>query len=50
MSGLRRTLGPLGAAGIGVASMVGAGAFYVWAPAASLAGSLLWVSLILAGR
>jgi len=49
MSGLRRTLGPVGAAGIGVASMVGAGAFYVWAPAASLAGSLLWVSLILAG-
>jgi basic amino acid/polyamine antiporter, APA family len=32
-----------------VASMVGAGAFYVWAPAASLAGSLLWVSLVLAG-
>jgi APA family basic amino acid/polyamine antiporter len=29
--------------------MVGAGAFYVWAPAAALAGSLLWVSLILAG-
>ncbi len=49
MSGLRRTLGPLGASGIGVASMVGAGAFYVWAPAASLAGSLLWVSLVLAG-
>ena len=49
MSGLRRTLGPVGSAGIGVASMVGAGAFYVWAPAASLAGSLLWVSLILAG-
>jgi len=39
----------VGAAGIGVASMVGAGAFYVWAPAAALAGSLLWVSLILAG-
>ena len=49
MSALRRTLGPFGAAGIGVASMVGAGAFYVWAPAAALAGSLLWVSLILAG-
>lgn len=49
MSGLRRTLGPGGAAGIGVASMVGAGAFYVWAPAASLAGSLMWVSLIIAG-
>ena len=29
--------------------MVGAGAFYVWAPAAALAGSLMWVSLILAG-
>jgi len=28
---------------------VGAGAFYVWAPAVALAGSLLWVSLILAG-
>jgi len=46
---LKRTLGPVGAAGIGVASMVGAGAFYVWAPAAALAGSLLCVSLILAG-
>jgi basic amino acid/polyamine antiporter, APA family len=49
VAGLRRTLGPFGAAGIGVASMVGAGAFYVWAPGAALAGSLLWVSLILAG-
>ena len=49
VSGLKRTLGPFGAAGIGVASMVGAGVFYVWAPAAALAGSLLWVSLILAG-
>jgi len=29
--------------------MVGAGAFYVWAPAAALAGPLLWVSLVLAG-
>lgn len=49
MGELKRTLGPVGAAGIGVASMVGAGAFYVWAPAAALAGSLLWVSLIIAG-
>ena len=49
MGELKRTLGPVGAAGIGVASMVGAGAFYVWAPAVALAGSLLWVSLILAG-
>jgi len=46
---LKRTLGSVGAAGIGVASMVGAGAFYVWAPAAALAGSLIWVSLIIAG-
>ena len=49
MGELKRTLGPVGAAGIGVSSMVGAGAFYVWAPAVALAGSLLWVSLILAG-
>ena len=42
-------LGPLGAAGIGVASMVGAGVFYVWAPAAALAGSGLIVALALAG-
>lgn len=42
-------LGPLGAAGIGVASMVGAGVFYVWAPAAALAGSGLLVALALAG-
>ncbi|MFM1953345.1 MAG: hypothetical protein RL187_554 [Actinomycetota bacterium] len=49
VAGLKRTLGPLGAAGIGVASMVGAGAFYVWTPAAQLAGSLLWVSLTIAG-
>lgn len=42
-------LGPLGAAGIGVASMVGAGVFYVWGPAAHLAGSGIFVALALAG-
>lgn len=42
-------LGPLGAAGIGVASMVGAGVFYVWAPAASLAGPWILLALALAG-
>ncbi len=42
-------LGPLGAAGVGVASMVGAGVFYVWAPAADLAGSWIMVALALAG-
>lgn len=42
-------LGPLGAAGIGVASMVGAGVFYVWAPATERAGSWVLLALVLAG-
>ena len=33
---------------IGVAAMVGAGVFYVWAPAWSLAGEWMVVSLALA--
>jgi APA family basic amino acid/polyamine antiporter len=37
------------AALIGVGSMVGAGVFAVWAPAAEAAGSLLLVSLLVAG-
>ena len=49
MTGLKRTLGPLGASAIGVASMVGAGVFYVFAPAASLAGSWVLLSLAIAG-
>lgn len=49
MAGLARTLGPGGAIGIGAASMIGAGVFYVWAPAAALAGSWLLVSLMIAG-
>ncbi|KQP01640.1 hypothetical protein ASF30_03380 [Leifsonia sp. Leaf264] len=35
--------------GIGLASMVGAGVFYVWAPAAAAAGGALLVGLVLAG-
>jgi len=42
-------LGPLGAAAIGVASMVGAGVFYIWAPAAALAGSWIVVAVAIAG-
>lgn len=34
---------------IGLASMVGAGVFYVWAPAAAVAGSWLLLGLVLAG-
>lgn len=49
VTGLKRTLGPLGASAIGVASMVGAGVFYVFAPAASLAGSWVLLSLAIAG-
>lgn len=39
----------MGAGAIGLSSMVGAGVFYVWAPASALAGSLLLVSLVIAG-
>jgi APA family basic amino acid/polyamine antiporter len=49
VNGLRRTLGPVGASAIGVASMVGAGVFYVFAPATQLAGSWVLVSLVIAG-
>lgn len=34
---------------IGIAAMLGAGVFYVWAPAVELAGSWVLVSLLLAG-
>ncbi len=49
MNGLSRTLGPLGASAIGVASMVGAGVFYVFAPATALAGVWVLVALVIAG-
>lgn len=43
-----RQIGMLGAVAIGLASMIGAGLFVVWAPAAALAGDLLWVAVALA--
>lgn len=46
---LRRSLGPVGAASIGVASMVGAGVFYVFAPASALAGGWVLLALGIAG-
>jgi APA family basic amino acid/polyamine antiporter len=46
---LSRRLGIGHAIGIGLASMVGAGAFYVWAPAARAAGSGLFLGLLIAG-
>lgn len=45
---LARRLGVRDAAVIGLGSMVGAGVFAVWAPAAEAAGALLLVSLVIA--
>lgn len=39
----------MGASAIGLSSMIGAGVFYVWVPAAQRAGSLLLLSLLIAG-
>jgi len=47
-STLQRRLGIPGATAIGVASMLGAGVFVVWAPAAAAAGSAVLVALPLA--
>ena len=49
VTGLVRRLGPLGASAIGLSSMIGAGVFYVWAPAAERAGSWLLLALVIAG-
>lgn len=38
-----------GSASLGVASMLGAGVFVVWGPAAKLAGNLILVAVVLAG-
>ena len=48
MSGLVRRLSLADAVGIGLGSMIGAGVFVVWAPAARAAGSWLLLSLALA--
>ncbi|VXB37452.1 Amino acid permease family protein [Arthrobacter sp. 9AX] len=46
---LQRRLGTFDAASIGLGSMLGAGVFAVFAPAAALAGNLLVVSVVFAG-
>lgn len=46
---LKRKLGVLGATFVGVGSMIGAGVFSAFAPAAATAGSLVLVSLLIAG-
>ena len=49
MRELHRHLGVVGSTGVGVAAMLGAGVFFVWAPAWALAGPWLLVSLAIAG-
>lgn len=49
MSTLQRRLGTGWATVIGLASMMGAGVFFVWAPAADAAGSGLLIGLVVAG-
>ena len=46
---LERTLGPLGASGIGLASMLGAGAFWVWGPVVERAGAFFLAAVMVAG-
>ncbi len=46
---LQRRLGVFDATSIGLGSMLGAGVFVVFAPAAELAGTLLVVSIVIAG-
>jgi len=46
---LERRIGMARAIAIGLASMVGAGVFFVWAPAAAAAGSWLLLGLAIAG-
>ncbi|HEV7951580.1 MAG TPA: APC family permease, partial [Glaciihabitans sp.] len=45
---LRRTLGTPQAVVVGLAAMMGAGVFYVWAPAAAAAGTGLLIGLLIA--
>lgn len=48
MTTLERRIGITRAVGIGLASMIGAGVFFVWAPAAQIAGSWLLLGLAIA--
>ncbi|TFV99634.1 APC family permease [Leifsonia flava] len=49
VSTLERRIGTGQAVGIGLASMIGAGVFFVWAPAAAAAGGALLIGLVIAG-
>lgn len=49
MAVLERRLGAGSAVVIGLTSMIGAGVFFVWAPAADAAGGALLVGLVIAG-
>ncbi len=48
MPALQRRLGTTHAVFVGLAAMIGAGVFFVWSPAAEVAGPLLLVSLLIA--
>lgn len=48
MSTLERRLGVPGAMVVGLCAMLGAGVFFVWTPAAFVAGEWLWLALLLA--
>ncbi len=49
MTRLERRIGIPGAIAIGLGAMIGAGLFFVWAPASVLAGPLLPAAVVLAG-
>ena len=49
MTGLRRSLGVADAVVVGAGSMLGAGVFAVWGPAADAAGAWLLIGLVIAG-
>jgi len=48
MAALQRHLGVTGSMAIGIAAMLGAGVFFVWSPAWSLAGEWMLLSLLIA--
>lgn len=48
MTALERRLGVPGAIVVGLCAMLGAGVFFVWTPAAAVAGEWLWIALVLA--
>ncbi|GAA2171762.1 APC family permease [Agrococcus versicolor] len=48
MTALERRLGAPGAIVVGLCAMLGAGVFFVWTPAVAVAGTWLWLALLLA--